>query len=267
MKRKIIKINEEKCNGCGECVTACHESAIIMVNGKAKLISDEYCDGLGDCLNCPVGAIELIEREAVEYDEEAVQRRKAEIGKLDNANIKSKGCPGSREMQFDRSENKVEAVKPKLGGCPGSREIKFDRSDMKSKVAEKMNNISREETQSELRQWPVQLSLVSSNAGYLEGADILIAADCVPFAYPNFHSDILAGKILLVGCPKLDDVASYKEKLMNIITDNDIKSITVARMEVPCCAGITRVAKEAMLDSKKIVPYSEIVISVDGKKL
>lgn len=234
MIRRIIHIDEEKCNGCGACAAACHESAIGMVDGKAKLLRDDYCDGLGDCLPaCPTGAITFVEREAAAYDEEAVlanQRKKA--GENKSAHHMSGGCPGSRMRQMKRettapTENKME---------------------------------------SQLQQWPVQIKLVPTQAPYFEGAKLLIAADCTAYAYANFHQDFIRGKVVLVGCPKLDSV-DYSEKLEEIIQSNNSSSMTVVRMEVPCCGGLEMAAKKALQNSGKFIPWQVVTISVDGKIL
>lgn len=234
MIRRIIHIDEEKCNGCGACAAACHESAIGMVDGKAKLLRDDYCDGLGDCLPaCPTGAITFVEREAAAYDEEAVlanQRKKA--GENKSAHHMSGGCPGSRMRQMKRettapTENKME---------------------------------------SQLQQWPVQIKLVPTQAPYFEGAKLLIAADCTAYAYANFHEDFIRGKVVLVGCPKLDSV-DYSEKLEEIIQSNNISSMTVVSMEVPCCGGLEMAAKKALQNSGKFIPWQVVTISVDGKIL
>ena len=234
MIRRIIHIDEEKCNGCGACAAACHESAIGMVDGKAKLLRDDYCDGLGDCLPaCPTGAITFVEREAAAYDEEAVlanQRKKA--GENKSAHHMSGGCPGSRMRQMKRettapTENKME---------------------------------------SQLQQWPVQIKLVPTQAPYFEGAKLLIAADCTAYAYANFHQDFIRGKVVLVGCPKLDSV-DYSEKLEEIIRSNNITEVTIVRMEVPCCGGLEMAAKKALQNSGKFIPWQVVTISVDGKIL
>jgi ferredoxin len=242
MKRKIISIDEEKCNGCGLCAKACHEGAIEMVDSKAKLISDEYCDGLGDCLpECPTGAIQIIEREAAAYDEEAVQKRMAERqAKMESQKSLPCGCPGSAERTLVRKPAE-------------NRSVPEEKCDCGSDCA------------SELRQWPVQLELVNSKAHYFKGADLLVAADCVAYAYANFHKDFIKNHITVIGCPKLDDIEYYKEKLTDILKNNDIKSITVVRMEVPCCGGIVHAVKSAMLNSHIIVPYREVVISTEGE--
>lgn len=199
MIRKIIQIDESKCNGCGLCAKACHEGAIGIAGGKAKLLRDDYCDGLGDCLpQCPTGAITFVEREAAAYDEKAVMENKSRI--------------------------------------------------------------------SQLRQWPVQIKLVPVNAPYFDGADLLIAADCTAYAYSSFHQDFIRGKVTLIGCPKLDSV-DYSEKLTEIISENNIKSLTIVRMEVPCCGGIRNAAVTALKSSGKMIPWQVVTISTDGKIL
>lgn len=213
MVRRVIQIDEEKCNGCGICAEACHEGAIGIVDGKAKLLRDDYCDGLGDCLpNCPVGAISFIEREAAAYDEAAVQENK------------------KKQMQA--------MGQAPVGGCPGSRMRQLER-----KPAEENQNAGSP-VSSQLRQWPVQIKLAPVNAPYFDGAKLLIAADCTAYAYGSFHQDFIRGKVTLIGCPKLDDV-DYSEKLTEIIRNNDIKSVTVVRMEVPCCGGLEHAAVTA----------------------
>lgn len=232
MIRRIIKIDEEKCNGCGLCVDACHEDAIILIDGKARLIKDDYCDGLGDCLpTCPTGAISFEEREAAPYDEEAVKARIA--------------------AKQSRSTH---------GGCPGSRQVTFNRQGQPNAPAE----TERNSLESQLNQWPVQIKLVPVNAPYFNGANLLIAADCTPFAYANFHEKFIKNRITLIGCPKLDQ-GSYAEKLTEIIKHNDIKSVTVVRMEVPCCGGIVSAVKEALQNSGKMIPWQIATISIDGQ--
>ena len=232
MIRKIIHIDEEKCNGCGACAAACHEGAIGMVNGKAKLLRDDYCDGLGDCLPaCPTGAITFVEREAAAYDEQAVLANK------------KKAAP---------------ADKPVFSGCPGSRMRQMDRSAPASAPAAPQT--------SQLGQWPCQIKLVPVTAPYFNGAKLLIAADCTAFAYAALHRDFMAGKITLIGCPKLDDV-DYSEKLTAIIRDNDIQSVTVVRMEVPCCGGLELAARKALQQSGKFIPWQVVTLSIDGNIL
>ena len=239
MKRNIISIDENKCNGCGLCISACHEGAIELVSGKAKLISDEYCDGLGDCLpQCPMDAIKIVERDAASYDEEAVSLKKEQNNKKENLPC---GCPGTMEKSIKRNVN------------------------LNVKQAQnKISSVLELQVDSELNQWPVQLKLVNSKAGFLKGADILIAADCTAYAYGDFHKEFIKGRVTLIGCPKLDDNDYYKQKIAEILKNNDIKSITVVRMEVPCCAGIVSSVKEAMLLAEIIVPYKEVTIGING---
>lgn len=234
MKRKVIEINEDKCVGCGLCANACEQSAIQIIDGKAKLVSDSYCDGLGMCLpKCPVDAIHLVEKETEEFD----KSRKGINKKSDKLAC---GCPGTMEQTIKRENTKVEE----------KNETKEEKTF---------------DVRSELQQWPVQLKLVSPNAPYLENADLLIAADCTAFAYGNFHKDFIKDKITVIGCPKLDDNQYYVEKLTEMLANNDINSITVVRMTVPCCGGIVSAAKQAMLNSGKIVQYKEVVISTNGE--
>lgn len=230
MIRKIIKIDEEKCNGCGACASACHEGAIQMINGKAKLTREDYCDGLGDCLPaCPTGAITFEEREAPAYDEKAVLAAKAEKA---NSSLPC-GCPGSALKSFTRENSAVSA---------------------------KVHN----ENLSQLTHWPVQIKLVPVNAPYFEGSKLLIAADCSAYAYGNFHNDFIKGHTVLIGCPKLDAV-DYTEKLTQIIKNNNIKSVTVTRMKVPCCGGLENAVKNALMNSGKFIPWNIVTISSDGR--
>ena len=236
MIRKIIKIDQEKCNGCSACATACHEGAIEMINGKAQLTREHYCDGLGDCLPaCPTGAITFEEREAPAYDEQAVLKAKAQKQK---AHV----CTGFT--------------------CPGMKSRTINRENAEN--APTQQNFSR--TVSELTQWPCQIKLAPTNAPYFENANLLIAADCTAYAYANFHGEFMKGKITLIGCPKLDE-GDYTQKLTEIIANNEIKSVTVARMEVPCCGGIERAVKNALVLSRKFIPWQIITISTDGKIL
>lgn len=231
MKRRIIEIDQEKCNGCGACAQACHEGAIGMLNGKAQLLRDDYCDGLGDCLPaCPTGAITFVEREAAAYDEQAVkenQRKKQQA---------QGGCPGQRMRQFSRPAPAAHSP-----SSPGERV-------------------------SQLAQWPCQIKLAPVNAPYFDGAKLLIAADCTAYAYAGIHEDFMAGKVTLIGCPKLDSV-DYSEKLTQIIAQNDIQSVTILRMEVPCCGGLEMAAKKALQQSGKFIPWQVVTLSVDGKIL
>ena len=236
MIRKIIQIDEEKCNGCGACAEACHEGAIGMVNGKAKLLRDDYCDGLGDCLpTCPTGAISFVEREAAAYDEKAVQ-----------------------ENMRKKQEQSHTSAAPHAG-CPGSRMQRIQRSQESA-----LSNPVRAESQ--LGQWPCQIKLVPVNAPYFDGAKLLIAADCSAYAYARMHDEFMRGKITIIGCPKLDSV-DYSEKLTQIIQNNNIQSVTIVRMEVPCCGGLEMAAKKALQSSGKFIPWQVITISVDGRIL
>lgn len=231
MIRKIIKIDEEKCNGCGACAAACHEGAIEMVNGKAKLTREDYCDGLGDCLPaCPTNAITFEEREAPAYDEEAVRK-----AKMKNFGVKLPcGCPGTQSKAIKREA-------PSFAKSPDT-------------------------IYSQLSQWPCQIKLVPVNAPYFDDANLLIAADCTAFAYGNFHNEFIRNHITLIGCPKLDE-GDYAEKLTQIIANNNIKSVKVVRMEVPCCGGIENAVKRALQASGKFIPWQVVTISTEGKIL
>lgn len=232
MIRKIIDIDEEKCNGCGACAAACHEGAIAMVEGKAKLMRDDYCDGLGDCLpTCPTGAITFVEREAAAYNEQAVMQNKQ--GKMQQDAKLACGCPGSQAKTFSHSTSK----------------------NLDEGIASTIK--------SQLSQWPVQIKLVPVTAPYFSGAKLLVTADCSAYAYANFHKKFIKGHITLVGCPKLDGV-DYSEKLQEIIQLNDLKSITVVRMEVPCCGGLENAVKTALQNSGKLFPCKVVTISTDG---
>ena len=237
MNRDIVFIDEEKCNGCGMCIPNCAEGAIKLINGKAKLVDDRFCDGLGACLgHCPQDAITITKRDAPEFDEEEVKKHLLATPKI--------------------VEKKTEKKIP--CGCPGSMAMDL-RSEKKPPVAQ-----GRQDAQ--LKQWPVQLMLVSPDASYFKDSDLLVAADCVPFAYPNFHSDFLKGKSLIIGCPKLDDAQYYVEKLTELIKKNDLKSITLVNMEVPCCFGLQRIVEEAVSKSGKVLPIRQTVITIRGEK-
>lgn len=235
MIRKIIKIDENRCNGCGACAAACHEGAIEMIEGKAVLTREDYCDGLGDCLpECPTGAISFEEREAPAYDEAAVLAAKQKM----------------REGQ-DRNLH---------GGCPGTRVRQIAPPQEENPCSHRPAPVSR------LAQWPCQIKLAPVNAPYFDGAKLLIAADCTAYAYASIHEDFMKGKVTLIGCPKLDSV-DYSEKIREIIRNNDIRSLVILRMEVPCCGGLEMAAKKALQESGKFIPWQTITISIDGKIL
>jgi len=230
--RKIIKIDPEKCDGCGLCVSACHEGAIGLVDGKAALLRDDYCDGLGDCLPaCPTGAITFEERDALAYNEEEVKKRMAQKERTEHVC----DCPGGQPSQFHREEA-PRAAEPATSA------------------------------QSELRQWPVQIKLVPTSAPYFEDANLLVAVDCAAFAHGDFHKKYMRNKMTVIGCPKLDDI-DYSEKLTAILANNNIKSVTVVRMEVPCCGGIEQAVKTALRDSGKMIPWRIVTLSADGRAL
>ncbi len=240
MLRKIIHIDEEKCNGCGLCAEACHEGAIDIIDGKAKLVRENFCDGLGDCLpNCPTGAITFEEREAPAYDEAAVKQAK------ENTKMS--------EMKQEKHE----------GGCPGTRMKQFTHAEENAQANEAVNTFR---PVSRLAQWPCQIKLVPTRAPFFQGAKLLIAADCTAYAYANMHEDFMKGKVTIIGCPKLDAV-DYSGKLTEIISCNDIKSVTIVRMEVPCCGGLQRAAENALRASGKFIPWQVVTISGDGRIL
>ncbi|HBN82768.1 MAG TPA: ferredoxin [Clostridiales bacterium] len=247
MIRKIISIDEELCNGCGLCVSACHEGALQMIDGKAKLVSESYCDGLGDCLpECPTGAITIEEREADAFDKEAVKRNMEKK----NAECSSGGCISARPMTV-KNEQKQDCscnLNPK----------EIDKNGEKEDCSCNHGPI-----ESQLRQWPIQIQLVPVNAPYFDGVHLLVAADCTAYAYANIHNDYMKNKITLIGCPKLDD-ADYSEKLAAILKRNDIKSVTVLRMSVPCCGGLSYAVKQALIKSGKMIPWRIVVIDTDG---
>ena len=239
MKRKIITIDEERCNGCGACAAACHEGAIEMVNGKAKLTREDYCDGLGDCLPaCPTDAIRFEEREAPAYNEAAVLAAKKK--KTDSARLP--------------------------GGCPGTQSRAIRRENPNPTRESSNFPLRSASVTSRLQQWPCQIKLVPVNAPYFDGANLLIAADCTAYAYGNFHSDFMKNHITLIGCPKLDE-GDYAEKLTAISRNNDIRSVKIVRMEVPCCGGLENAAKRALQASGKFIPWQVVTISTDGRVL
>ena len=311
MKRRIIRIDEEKCNGCGACAAACHEGAIEMIDGKAKLTREDYCDGLGDCLpQCPTDAISFEEREAPAYDEAAVlaarrQKQAAHSGCLGTqarmlhredmpTQNAAHDCPGSqaRAVQHkevsagstassDTSTCGTDSSAPNAAHrCPGSQARTLRREDMPAQPAahgcpgSRMRTLTHSETPaqsdapaaSELRQWPCQIRLAPVRAPYFDGAKLLIAADCTAYAYARFHSDFMRGKVTLIGCPKLDGV-DYAEKLTEILCANDIQSVTVLRMEVPCCGGLENAAKRALQACGKFLPWQVVTLSIDGRIL
>lgn len=231
--RDIVKIDEEKCNGCGLCIPSCAEGAIQIIDGKARLVKDIFCDGLGACLGkCPQDAITIIKREADEFDEKAAEEH-----------IKT-----------------IKETEPVVGSCPSTQVVQIETKNIPKPIF-KEKNISR------LSSWPVQLKLLPPNASFLKGADLLIAADCVPFAYADFHEDMLNDKVLAVGCPKLDDATLYRNKLAEIFRSNNIQSVTVVNMEVPCCFGLKRLVQEALELSGRKIPFKQETISIKGEKL
>lgn len=246
MKRKIIHIDEDKCNGCGACASACMEGAIQIINGKAKLVRDDYCDGLGNCLPvCPTGAITFFEREALPYNEEAVKENM----------MKKKMQEGGVSLNAHHHE-----------GCPGSRAILLNQNSSGEEILESCSKHVYKKPTSRLNQWPCQIKLVNVNAPYFENAKLLIAADCTAFAFANLHEEFMKGKITLIGCPKLD-MTDYSKKLAEIIKNNNIQSVSIVRMEVPCCGGLVEMVKKALQDSGKFIPWQVATISIDGKVL
>ena len=274
--RKIIKIDDAKCDGCGLCMPNCPEGALQLIDGKVRLISDLFCDGLGACIkHCPLDAIKVEEREAEPYDERKVMKNIVKAGKntiiAHLKHLKEHGEIGymAEAIQYlkdekvdfsihDMEHNDSPAGK---GGCPGSKMMDFTKEERED------NDPARQAGVSRLKQWPIQITLVPPHAPYFNGSHLLIAADCVPFAYADFHDDLLKGKTLLVGCPKLDNTDAYKEKFTAIFKFNAIKSVTYAHMEVPCCSGMLPVIEEAIAESGKDIPLFDTIISIKGKKL
>lgn len=276
MRRKIIEIDAAKCNGCGLCMPNCPEGAIQIIDDKARLVSDLFCDGLGACIgHCPQGAITITEREAGAYNERRVMENIVKQGKnvikAHLTHLKEHGEDAllNQALSFLKESHivipegysKEERRSP--CACPGTKVMQLGSG----KPAAAHNNIGKEELPSELGNWPVQLRLVPPVAAYLNNADLLIAADCVPFAYSSFHGQLLKGKVLLVGCPKLDDLELYRQRISDILKVNSIKSITYAHMEVPCCFGLIEVIKAAISDSGRDIPFEEAVIGIRGDRL
>lgn len=265
MIRKIIHIDEDKCNGCGLCAHACHEGAIDIIDGKAKLVREHYCDGLGDCLpSCPTGAITFEEREAPEYDDTAVKKEQEDIKKA------AMNMTKEEIMQIEDENKRRKYMKAKMKekgelqqnshtGCPGSRVMQINRQAEKNEV----DNTKKSNQTSRLQNWPVQIKLAPVKAPYFDGAKLLIAADCTAYAYASMHEDFMKGKVTIIGCPKLDDI-DYSEKLTQIIAQNDIESVSIVRMEVPCCGGLEIAAKKALQASGKFIPWEIVVVGIDG---
>jgi ferredoxin len=291
-KRKIIEIDGQKCNGCGQCIPNCPEGAIQIIDNKARLVSDLFCDGLGACIgHCPHGAIKIVEREAEPYDERKVMANIVKHGdntiKAHLEHLRDHGQEAYLKEAINYLEEKgmdniVEDGSVEAGpegeteehgkqlpcGCPGAmmRDMRGKPPSGKKTACQSNETSQGPEQESELRQWPVQLTLVPPNAPYFNGADLLVSADCVPFANPNFHSELLKGRSLVIGCPKLDDIESYREKLTDILKTNDIKSITVAIMEVPCCHGMLAAAEQALAESgKKGIALKKVIVGVSGE--
>jgi NAD-dependent dihydropyrimidine dehydrogenase PreA subunit len=275
VKRKVIKIDPEKCTGCGLCIPNCPEGALQIIDNKARLISDLFCDGLGACIgHCPEGAINIEEREAQEYDERKVMENIVKQGdnviKAHLEHLKEHGAHEYFKQAIGFLEEKdmkipeEDRLKAHQGhfGCPSAKVM-----DLRGREEKQQKNQEAVLASPQLKNWPVQIKLVPANAPYLDGADLLIAADCVPFAYAGFHEDLLKGKILLVGCPKLDDLQYYQDKLSQIIKNNNIRSITYAKMEVPCCAGLVGVIESAIAACGKDIAFQSVTISIKGERI
>ncbi len=249
MKRKIITINEDLCDGCGNCVTACSEGALQIVDGKAKLVKEDFCDGFGDCMGeCPTGALVIEERESRPFDIEATKEYL----------LKIKGKEAVWRMEEAQKKHEPQEHKPLPCGCPGSmaQTLQIKKSSAES---------GHQNLEPQLRNWPVQITLLPLKAPYYQGADLLVAADCCAYAYAGFHNDFIKGRTLALGCPKLDDANAYKEKLAAILRDNDIKSVTIAYMEVPCCMGLVKLVEEAVKESDKNIPVKKTRIGIKGQ--
>ncbi len=275
--RTMVHIDEDKCDGCGLCVPDCAEGALQIIDGKAKLVSDIYCDGLGACLgSCPQDAITMVEREADEYNDDAVNEHLVELGRdslphdhghehnSGQNSVEEKvedlacGCPGTLSQSFDQPKPVAAPAAPQMGGCPGSQSRSFDQPET-SVPADQAGPVA-----SRLANWPVQISLVPPKAPYLEGADLLIAADCAPFAYSDFHRRFMEGKVLLIGCPKLDDGQAYVEKLTHMFRENNINSVSVVYMEVPCCTGLVQIVQSALQQSGARIPATQYRVGIKG---
>lgn len=266
MIRKIIHIDEEKCNGCGLCASACHEGAIDMIDGKAKLVRENYCDGLGDCLpNCPTGAITFEEREAPAYDDAAVKKTQEEARQV----AMKMTVEEIMQIEDENERRKLMTAKMKEegtvahGGCPGARSMQLSAAadaPTPAEAAPSSKPVPR------LAQWPCQIKLVPPKAPFFEGVKLLIAADCTAYAYANMHEEFMRGRTTIIGCPKLDDI-DYSEKLTDIIKNNDVQEVTIVRMEVPCCGGLEMAAKKALQESGKFIPWQVVTISRDGRIL
>jgi len=260
MIRKIVTIDEDKCNGCGLCVPSCAEGAIQIIDGKAKLVADKLCDGLGACLgDCPLDAISVVEREADEFDEVAVDEHLREIGRPAAPHAQYAPSAGSARHGGACPSAQVRSFVPPAGGCPSARLMNIERPVQES-VATGGPAPSR------LAQWPIQLHLVPPSAPFLREADVLLAADCAPFAYPGFHEELLKGKALLIACPKLDDTGPYLDKLVAMIQQSQVKSLTVVHMEVPCCTGLIHLARQAIARSGREIPLETVCIGIRGDK-
>lgn len=263
MLRQIIEIDEELCIGCGICVSACNEGAIAMVDGKATLVRDDYCDGLGICLpQCPTGAISFIQKDTLEFDKSAVlekQNKEKEV----NAPHHGGGCPGSASRTFERKHEESECA---CSGDGGHSHEDHDCGchDTNNEPVAKAHTTGNEVIESELMQWPVQIKLMPLKSPFYQNANLLIAADCSAFAYGDFHRDFIKNRIAVIGCPKLDE-GDYTEKLTEIIKQNDIKSVTIVRMSVPCCGGLENAGKRALQASGKFIPWNVVTISTDGR--
>lgn len=236
--RNIVKIDDQKCNGCGLCIPACAEGAIKIIEGKARLVKDIYCDGLGACLGkCPQDALTIIQREAKDFDEKAAEEH----------------------VKTTQASSKVGSVPSNQSSCPSLKPVQFEKENQSLSFSQKRKT--------RLTNWPIQLKLIPPNATFLKNSNLLIAADCVPFAYADFHENMLKNTILAVGCPKLDDTKLYKNKLVEIFRTADIKSVNVVNMEVPCCFGLNHIVQEAITLSGKTIPYTQTIISIKGEKI